>query len=240
MGNVLKELCPEQSLETSAIALGLFGRLLCLREEAGEGRRDTLQVSGWTRQVCVIYYFRGQSEYVLKIVTVTPFRKVALVPKYQPCLVHRVLRAGKERQCTVAWSPWVFAVMHALLPTMHLLKTGKSCLCSSMQSCAATGLVQKCSPGASCFFPKRLGQSRAVIQAAAVHDKRLPVRSPARPSGPDDRNRWLGPVPCGPAIVRPIRGDVPSGLRHLPWGHSPVLGLPAARVYDSGPADGKP
>lgn len=46
MGNVLKELCPEQSLETSAIALGLFGRLLCLREEAGEGRRDTLQVSG--------------------------------------------------------------------------------------------------------------------------------------------------------------------------------------------------
>lgn len=189
---------------------------------------------------CVIYYFRGQSEYVLKIVTVTPFRKVALVPKYQPCLVHRVLRAGKERQCTVAWSLWVFAVMHALLPTMHLLKTGKSCLCSSMQSCAATGLVQKCSPGASCFFPKRLGQSRAVIQAAAVHDKRLPVRSPARPSGPGDRNRWLGPVPCGPAIVRPIRGDVPSGLRHLPWGHSPVLGLPAARVYDSGPADGKP
>lgn len=45
-GDVLEKLCPEQVLETSAVALGLFGKLLCLRQEAGEGRTDTLQVSG--------------------------------------------------------------------------------------------------------------------------------------------------------------------------------------------------
>lgn len=45
-GDVPEELCPEQALETSAISLELFGKLLCLREEGGEGRRDTLRVSG--------------------------------------------------------------------------------------------------------------------------------------------------------------------------------------------------
>lgn len=44
-----------------------------------------------------------------------------------------------------------------------------------------------------------------------------------------------GLAPCGPAIVSPIRGDVPSGLCDLPCVAQAGLSLPAACIYDSEP-----
>lgn len=74
-GDVLEKLCPEQVLETSAIALGLFGKLVCLRQEAGEGRTDTLQRCLAEHSKFCVMHDKGQPEFVLKFVTATPFRK---------------------------------------------------------------------------------------------------------------------------------------------------------------------